>query len=42
MQYLEIHSAGGMAAEHQRVLAYRQRYGVDRRISHAPISGCFR
>src|SRR5450830_92247 len=28
MQYLEKHSAGGLAADHQRVLAYRQRYGV--------------
>jgi len=29
MQYLESHSTGGLAADHQRVLAYRQRYGVD-------------
>jgi orotate phosphoribosyltransferase len=29
MQYLESHSAHGLAADHQRVLAYRQRYGVD-------------
>ena len=29
MQYLEGHSAGGLAADHQRVLAYRQRYGVE-------------
>ena len=28
MQYLEKHSAGALAADHQRVLAYRQRYGV--------------
>jgi len=28
MQYLEAHSASGLAADHQRVLAYRQRYGV--------------
>ena len=28
MQYLETHSADGLAADHQRVLAYRQRYGV--------------
>ncbi|MDO9196530.1 MAG: orotate phosphoribosyltransferase, partial [Rhodoferax sp.] len=28
MQYLEKHSAEGLAADHQRVLAYRQRYGV--------------
>jgi orotate phosphoribosyltransferase len=28
MQYLEAHSAGALAADHQRVLAYRQRYGV--------------
>ena len=28
MQYLEAHSAGSLAADHQRVLAYRQRYGV--------------
>lgn len=29
MQYLEKHSAEGLAADHQRVLAYRQRYGVE-------------
>jgi orotate phosphoribosyltransferase len=29
LQYLEQHSAGGLAAVHQRVLAYRQRYGVE-------------
>ena len=29
MQYLERHSAGGLGADHQRVLAYRQRYGVE-------------
>ncbi|MBT9507962.1 orotate phosphoribosyltransferase [Rhodoferax sp.] len=32
MQYLENHSAGDagkLAADHQRVLAYRQRYGVE-------------
>ncbi|WP_296448254.1 orotate phosphoribosyltransferase [Rhodoferax sp. UBA5149] len=28
MQYLDKHSAGGLAADHQRVLVYRQRYGV--------------
>jgi orotate phosphoribosyltransferase len=28
MQYLEAHSAAGLAADHQRVQAYRQRYGV--------------
>jgi orotate phosphoribosyltransferase len=28
MQYLEKHSADGLAADHQSVLAYRQRYGV--------------
>ncbi len=28
MQYLEKHSAQGLTADHQRVLAYRQRYGV--------------
>lgn len=28
LQYLEQHSAGGLAADHARVLAYRQRYGV--------------
>ncbi len=28
MQYLEQHSADGLAADHQRVLAYRERYGV--------------
>jgi orotate phosphoribosyltransferase len=29
MQYLELHRADGLAADHQRVLAYRQRYGVE-------------
>ena len=29
MQYLQKHSAEGLAADHQRVLAYRQRYGVE-------------
>jgi len=29
LQYLEAHRDTGMAAEHRRVLAYRQRYGVD-------------
>jgi orotate phosphoribosyltransferase len=29
MQYLEQHSAGGSAIDHQRVMAYRQRYGVE-------------
>ena len=29
LQYLEVHSSEGLAADHQRVLAYRQRYGVD-------------
>ena len=29
MQYLEAHSSQGLAADHQRVLAYRQRYGVN-------------
>lgn len=29
MQYLARDSAGGLAADHQRVLAYRQRYGVE-------------
>ena len=29
MQYLEQHSAGGSAIDHQRVLAYRHRYGVE-------------
>jgi orotate phosphoribosyltransferase len=28
MQYLEKHAGGGLAADHQRILAYRQRYGV--------------
>jgi len=28
LQYLERHSVGGLAADHARVLAYRQRYGV--------------
>jgi orotate phosphoribosyltransferase len=29
LQYLAQHSAGGLDADHQRVLAYRQRYGVE-------------
>ena len=29
MQYLEKHSAQGLAADHQRVQLYRQRYGVE-------------
>ncbi len=29
MQYLAQHSSAGLHTEHQRVLAYRQRYGVD-------------
>jgi orotate phosphoribosyltransferase len=29
MQYLQQHSAEGLSAEHQRVRAYRQRYGVE-------------
>lgn len=29
LQYLEQHSHEGLAADHQRVLAYRQRYGVE-------------
>jgi orotate phosphoribosyltransferase len=29
MQYLDQHSADALADDHQRVLAYRQRYGVD-------------
>ena len=29
LQYLDAHAGAGMAANHQRVLAYRQRYGVD-------------
>ena len=29
LQYLDAHTGAGMAANHQRVLAYRQRYGVD-------------
>ena len=28
LQYLEMHRGGGPQADHQRVLAYRQRYGV--------------
>ena len=28
LQYLEQHSGAGLAADHARVLAYRQRYGV--------------
>jgi orotate phosphoribosyltransferase len=29
LQYLSAHSAGAMAGHHERVLAYRERYGVD-------------
>lgn len=29
LQYLEQHSNAGLAADHARVIAYRQRYGVD-------------
>ena len=29
MQYLQAHSGAGLAADHQRVLLYRQKYGVD-------------
>ena len=29
LQYLESHTGDGLAAHHERVLAYRQRYGVD-------------
>ena len=29
MHYLQAHSSAGLAADHARVLAYRQRYGVD-------------
>jgi orotate phosphoribosyltransferase len=29
MQYLQAHSSAGLAADHQRVLLYRQKYGVD-------------
>jgi orotate phosphoribosyltransferase len=29
LQYLALHSNTGLAAEHQRVIAYRDRYGVD-------------
>ena len=29
LQYLDAHAGAGMAANHPRVLAYRQRYGVD-------------
>ena len=29
MHYLATHSAGGLAADHQRVMAYRQRYGAE-------------
>ena len=32
MQYLALHSGTGLADEHQRVIAYRQRYGVDDRL----------
>ncbi len=31
MHYLKAHSGAGLAAEHQRVLAYRQQYGVEER-----------
>jgi orotate phosphoribosyltransferase len=29
MQYLQKHSVGELASDHQRVLSYRQRYGVE-------------
>ena len=29
MRYLELHRADGLSADHERVLAYRQRYGVE-------------
>ena len=29
MQYLDKHNAGGTGVDHQRVMAYRQRYGVE-------------
>ncbi len=29
MQYLELHRADGLTADYERVLAYRQRYGVE-------------
>ena len=29
LEYLEAHRSTGLAADHQRVLAYRQRYGVN-------------
>jgi len=29
LQYLQLHDGGSMGEHHQRVLAYRQRYGVD-------------
>jgi orotate phosphoribosyltransferase len=29
LQYLALHSAGDLGEHHERVLAYRQRYGVD-------------
>ena len=31
MHYLKVHSSAGLAAEHQRVQAYRQQYGVEER-----------
>ena len=31
MQYLELRGGGASDEEHQRVLAYRQKYGVDER-----------
>jgi orotate phosphoribosyltransferase len=31
MHYLKMHSGAGLAAEHQRVMAYRQQYGVEER-----------
>ncbi len=29
LQYLQVHRGSAMVADHQRVIAYRQRYGVD-------------
>ena len=29
LRYLDVHRSEGLAAEHARVMAYRERYGVD-------------
>ena len=33
LQYLELHRSEGLAADHARVMAYRERYGVDEAVA---------